>query len=73
MISNMPDDQVTIFLTTPEAILFRDFQQFHKTFALLAKSGVFDISNGTATIHFGPHSEISAIVRNDKLYDSRNS
>jgi len=55
-------DNVTIILTTPEAIEFRNFQQnyvifkeyqkFHATFAALVESGVFDINYGSATLHF---------------------
>ena len=67
----MDTQEVTVILTTPEAIMFKDFQQFHKTFALLCSKGVFDIRNGSATIHFGPNSEISSIIRNDSLYNSR--
>lgn len=48
----MNKDEVTIILTTPEAVLFRDFQQFHATFALLVQKGVFDIQFGKATLNF---------------------
>lgn len=64
-------NETIIYLTTPEAVMFRDFQQFHETFALLCKKGVFDIRNGSATIHFGPNGEISNITRNDVLYNAR--
>lgn len=64
-------DQVTIFLTTPEAIQFRNFQQFHETFALLCKAGVFDIKAGSATIHFDITGSITKVERNDRLYDTR--
>ncbi len=62
---------ITIFLTTPEAIMFRDFQQFHSTFALLCSSGVFDIKGGSAIIHFDSNGEIKKIERHDSLFDSR--
>ena len=64
-------DQVTIFLTTPEAVMFRDFQQFHATFALLCSSGVFDTKNGNVTIHFDSQGHIQKIEKNESLYDSR--
>jgi len=67
----MPKEEITIFLTTPEAQMFKDFQQFHATFALLCSSGVFDIKNGSATIHFDNLGEIKKIERNDSLYDNR--
>lgn len=44
--------EVTIILTTPEAMMFREFQQFHATFALLVEKGVFDIQFGKATLNF---------------------
>ena len=65
------NEQVTVFLTTPEALLFKDFQQFHATFALLVKKGVFDIKNGSATIHFDSEGTIKKIERHDSLFDSR--
>ena len=65
------NDQVTIFLTTPEAQMWASFQQFHKTFALLCEKGVFDIKGGSATIHFDPSGFIQKIERHDNLYDRR--
>lgn len=44
--------EVTIILTTPEAMMFREFQQFHATFVLLVEKGVFDIQFGKATLNF---------------------
>ena len=64
-------NEVTIFLTTPDALLFKEFQQFHKTFALLCSKGVFDTKNGSITLHFGPSGEISSIVRQDSLYNAK--
>lgn len=58
----MIEDEVTIILSRPEAIDFRQFQQnykvfkeyqkFHATFAAIAKSGAFDINYGKAVLHF---------------------
>lgn len=64
-------DEVTLILTTPEAIMFRDFQQFHSTFELLCSKGIFDIKNGSATIHFDHNGQIQKIERKDNLFDSR--
>lgn len=69
MKNNMDDPQITIFLTTPEAIMFRDFQRYHKIFTLFLSKGVFDVKNGEVTIHFDPTGQISAIVRSDRLFD----
>ncbi len=65
--------EVTIILSTPEALLFKDFQQFHSTFALLVKQGVFDIKGGSAIIHFDPMGIIQKIERHDSLFDIRRS
>lgn len=67
----MPEDQVTIFLTTPEAIQFRSFQQFHETFFLMVNSGVFDCKNGQITLHFDSNGVIQKIERKDSLFDNR--
>ncbi len=67
----MDKPQVTIFLTTPEAELFKNYQQFHQTFALLCKSGVFDIKSANVTLHFDSLGNIAKIERHDTLFDSR--
>jgi len=67
----MPDPQITIFLTTPEAELFKSYQQFHATFALLVKQGVFDIKAGSAVLHFDSNGFIQKIERHDNLFDAR--
>lgn len=63
----MPEDQITIFLTTPEAIMFRDFQKFHATFALLISKGVFDIEYGNATLNFHA-GELQNITKQEVVY-----
>lgn len=45
-------NEVLITLTTPEAIMFRDFQACHEAFATLVKAGVFDIKYGKAILNF---------------------
>lgn len=64
-------EQVTVLLTTPEALMFKEFQQFHKTFALLCEKGVFDIKGGNAVIHFDANGFIQKIERHDSLFDAR--
>ena len=64
-------ENVTLILTTPEALLFKDFQQFHQTFALLCEKGVFDIKSGSAVIHFDNLGKIQKIERHDNLFDNR--
>jgi hypothetical protein len=61
----MPEPQVTIFLTHQDAELFKSFNQFHKTFELLCKSG------GSFTCHLDNNGFIQKIERHDNLFDSR--
>lgn len=63
----MPDPQITIFLSTPEAELFKSYQQFHKTFQLLCEKGVFDIKYGKAILNFA-NGEIQNITREEIIY-----
>lgn len=60
-------DEVTLILTTPEAILFRDFQQFHSTFALLVQKGVFDIKYGKAVLNFS-NGELQNITKEEVVW-----
>ena len=64
-------ENVTLILSTPEALLFKNFQEFHKTFALLVEKGVFDIKNGSAVIHFDQAGYVQKIERHDSLYNAR--
>lgn len=64
-------NDITVILTTPEALMFKEFQQFHQTFALLCEKGVFDVKNGSITMHFDHLGNIQKIERNDKIFDSR--
>ncbi len=64
-------EQITVFLTTPEAELFKSYQQYHLTFKLLCEKGVFDIKNGSAVIHFDSLGYIQKIERHDSLFDNR--
>ena len=63
-------DEITIFLTPPEALLFKDFQEYHNTFTLMCQKGVFAIKNGSCQIHFDSKGTIRKIERHDSLFDS---
>jgi hypothetical protein len=65
------EPQITVFLTTPEAIQFRSFQEFHETFFLMVKARVFDCKNGSITMHFDSNGKIQKIERKDNLFDAR--
>lgn len=67
----MPEPQVTIFLTHQDAELFKSFNQFHKTFELLCKSGAFDIRGGSFICHLDNNGFIQKIERHDNLFDNR--
>lgn len=67
----MQEDLIKIEITNPEAVMFRSFMEFNQTFALMVKSGVFDMKNGSATIHFDSQGKIQKIERKDSLFDSR--
>lgn len=65
-------ENVTIILNAPEAELFKSFNQFHSTFALMVSSGVFDVKNGSVTVHFDGIGSIQRIERKDDLFNARN-
>lgn len=64
-------DEVTIMLTVPEAELFKSYNQFHSTFALMVSSGVFDVKSGSVTMHFDTNGIIQRIERKDDLFNAR--
>lgn len=64
-------NEVTIFITEQEAIQFRTFQQNYSKFMLLVNSGVFDIKNGSAVLHFDNSGTIQKIDRHDPLFDAK--
>jgi hypothetical protein len=64
-------DTVTVILTTPEAEMFKSFNQFHATFALMVTKGVFDVKNGSITMHFDNEGNIQRIERKDDLFNIR--
>lgn len=65
-------ESVTVYLTTQDAAMFKEWQQFHAMFALFAKSGVFDMRSGSVTIHFDPQGKVQRIERKDDLFNARN-
>ncbi len=48
----MPELTTTIFLTPPDAELFKKFQKHHDIFKLLVEQGAFDIQFGKVTLNF---------------------
>lgn len=64
-------ENVTVILTTPEVELFKSYNQFHSTFALMVSSGVFDVKSGSVTMHFDTNGIIQRIERKDDLFNAR--
>jgi len=65
------EQTTTIFLTPLQAQQFLEFQKNHAMFVFMLQNKVFDIKNGSATIHFDSNGVIGKIERNDTLFDSR--
>jgi len=65
------EQTTTIFLTPLQATQFLEFQKNHAMFIFLLQNKVFDIRNGSATIHFDNNGVIGKIERNDSLFDIR--
>ncbi len=63
----MNEAEIKIFLTPPDAELFKSWQEFHTTFKLLCEKGVFDIKYGKITLNFA-NGEIQNIVKEETIY-----
>lgn len=61
------NNDVTLILTTPEAMMFRDFQKYHEVFELMIKSGVFDIRYGNCTLNFAD-GQLMNITKNEIVW-----
>jgi hypothetical protein len=60
-------DTVTIYLTTPEAVLFREYQKNKHIFDIMYKEGVFDLQFGKCTLNFA-YGELQNIVKENMIY-----
>lgn len=61
------NEQITIFLTTPEAILFRDFQKYHDLFVVLQRNGILDMQFGKCTLNFA-NGALQNVVKEEVVY-----
>lgn len=52
---------ITVELTEFDAKLFMQFQKRYVFIKLLESLGVFDVTTGSITIHFGPKGEIGKV------------
>lgn len=58
---------IKIELTTPEAVMFREFQKYNAVFALMIKNGVFDVQYGKCTLNFHA-GELQNITKEEVVY-----
>jgi hypothetical protein len=65
------NEPIAIFVPDAEAKKFLAFQEHYDTFMLLLESGVFEVHNGSVTLHMDKHGSIKAINRSDVLYSAR--
>jgi len=65
------ENEVTIILTTPEAMQFREYQQDYELFNLLKSRGVFDQKNASVTLNFDHNGVLQTIQRQDFMYSKR--
>lgn len=69
--SNM--EQIAVYVADEEAQKFLLFQQYYEPFTVLLDSGVFNIRNGSAILHFDNEGTLQAINRADVLYSRRHT
>lgn len=66
-------EKIALYVPDEEAKLFLKFQEHYETFCLLHESGVFDVRNGSVTLHMDKEGSIKAINRSDVLYSERHA
>lgn len=64
-------EQVTIYLTEPDAQKFVLFQKYYLEFMLLVEKGVFDQKNAAISLHFDNTGTLQTIQRADFLYSKK--
>jgi len=60
-------ETVQVSLTPEDQALFLEFRKRQQNISKLLKSGMFDIKNGYAEIHFDSQGVIGPIFRHEKL------
>lgn len=63
--------EVTIILNEEEAKKFILFQKHYNNFSLMVEKGVFDVKNGSISLHFDNMGVLQIIQRADVLYSKR--
>jgi len=67
----MSEKDIPIYVADEEAAKFLLFQQHYDVFCLLLEAHVFDVRNGSVTMHMDNDGAIKAINRLDVLYSHR--
>lgn len=65
------NEPIPIFIPNAEAAKFLLFQRYYDTFMLMLDNNVFNVSNGSVTLHFDKKGVLKTINRADVLYSSR--
>jgi hypothetical protein len=64
-------EKIAIYVPDAEAKMFLLFQEHFDQFNLMVNSGVFDVRNGSVTLHMDKNGSIKTINRSDVLYSAR--
>ena len=59
---------VAVELNDADALLFKQFCQYHDKFQFLVQNGVFDLKRGFATINFDNVGNISSVQKSEYVY-----
>lgn len=61
-------NEITIFLTPLDAELFKSFREHQTDFMVLKANGIFDLKNGSITIHKDDKGLVRKIEVNQVLF-----
>lgn len=64
-------ETIAVYIPDEDANKFLLFQQHFEPFSIMLDSGVFEIKNGSAVLHFDSNGTLQAINRADIIYSKR--
>jgi hypothetical protein len=64
MTGEMKNNEITVFLTPIDVELFKSFREHQTDFMVLLNNGVFDMKNGSLTIHYDDKGLVRKIESN---------
>ena len=67
----MSEKDIPVYMPDKDAEKFLLFQEHYDVFCLLLEAHVFDVRNGSVTMHMDNNGAIKAINRLDVLYSHR--